>query len=243
MARPARPRGTGGWRVLGWDLTAGPARPTACALLEGRRLLALWQEWEDEALLASAERLRPDRVAMDAPLGLPRGLCCLEPACPCQPAVPQTGRACERALAREGIGSFFTTKRSLIKGLVYRALRLRRALEGMGVAVLEVFPYATRVRLWGRPLPPKASPKGLRLVREGLQALGLDLGPWRDAPLTHDEADALLSAFTGLLWLEGQAEAVGREDEGRIVVPVPGRAAPAGKRPRPPFRGGQGHGL
>lgn len=228
---------------MGWDLTTGPARPTAWALLEGRRLASLGRADTDAALLALAERLRPDLVAIDAPLGLPRGLCCLEPSCPCRPAAPRAGREGERLLAREGIGSFFTTKRSLLRRLVYRAMALRRALEGMGVPAAEVFPYATRVRLWGRPLPRKASPEGIALVREGLRALGLDLGPWQRAPLTHDEADALLSAFTGLLWLEGKAVALGREDESPIVVPVPGLAGTAGKDVPAPSGPAGGDGL
>ena len=131
---------------LGIDLTGSGRRPSASALLgAGDDVLDLGYLGEDTDILRLVERHAPRYVALDAPFGLPRGLCCLEESCPCSPESSQPGRACERELAsRYGIPCFWTTKRTIIKAMVYRAIALRAALEERGMEVLETYPYASR---------------------------------------------------------------------------------------------------
>src|ERR671936_204387 len=45
--------------------------------------------------------------------------------------------------------------------------------------------------------------------------------PLPDAGLTHDAVDALCAAFTAWTWRHGLGCALGRPDEGLIVLPVP----------------------
>jgi predicted nuclease with RNAse H fold len=57
------------------------------------------------------------------------------------------------------------------------------------------------------------------LRRAGLR--GVCEAPLPDAGLTHDAVDALCAAFTAWTWHHGLGCALGRPDEGLIVLPVP----------------------
>jgi predicted nuclease with RNAse H fold len=204
---------------VGIDLTSSPRRPSAYAVLDGSGSLAhVGLAREDAELLALTECWRPRIVAIDAPLSLPRGLCCLEEACPCRPVAPDGLKAVERDLFRQGISLYATTKRSIIKGMVYRAMRLRRALEEQGYVVLEVYPYAAKVRLWGKGMPKKTSPAGRDWLRERLDGLVSGLRE-HEGRLGHDQLDAIVAAYTAYLYDRGLAEGVGDRDEGLIWVP------------------------
>jgi predicted nuclease with RNAse H fold len=207
---------------LGIDPTAASRRPSAFAVLDdqgGLRDLGLVRE--DGDILALAGRWRPRYLAIDAPLSLPQGMCCLEESCPCAAASPDGLRAAERALLKGGIGLFRTTKRSIIKAMVYRAMRLRRALEERGYAVMEVYPYASKVRLFGLPIPKKTTKAGRQWLHERLEGLVPGLAEHRHT-LSHDEIDAIVAAYTAYLHGRGQAEAVGDREEGFIYLPKAG---------------------
>src|SRR5207249_11398493 len=126
------------------DLTAG-RRPSDLAALDltGERV-AFASCLSDDDLLAALCALGADVVAIDSPMGLPAGLCCLEESCSCVPKLGLTGRSAERELARLGIPCFWTTKRTIIKSMIYRAIALKGRLESEGYSVLEVFPYAVK---------------------------------------------------------------------------------------------------
>jgi len=204
---------------LGIDPASGPQRPSAFAVLDDQGSLHdLGLVREDDDILALARRWRPRYLAIDAPLSLPKGMCCLEESCPCAPASPDGLKAAERALLKEGIGLFRTTKRSIIKAMVYRAIRLRRALEERGYAVMEVYPYASKVRLFGRPIPKKTTKAGQQWLRQRLEGLVPGLREHRRS-LSHDELDAIVAAYTAYLHGQGQVEAVGEREEGAIYVP------------------------
>jgi predicted nuclease with RNAse H fold len=213
---------------LGIDPASTPRRPSAFAVLDERgslRDLGLAQE--DDDILALARRWRPRYLAIDAPLSLPEGMCCLEEGCACAPASPDGLKAAERALVKEGIGLFRTTKRSIIKAMIYRAIGkpprcgtggLRRALEERGYAVMEVYPYASKVRLWGKRIPKKTTAAGRQWLRQQLECVVPGLRE-HERPLSHDQLDAVVAAYTAYLRGRGQAEAVGDLREGIIYVP------------------------
>ena len=212
--------------ILGLDLTATERRPSACAVLDtAARVLDLRLCRTNNDLLVLAEECRPKVVAIDAPLSLPAGLHCLEETCPCQPTSPHKGRACEQALARLGIGCYFTTKRSLIKPMVYRGMALQAELGRRGLAVIEVYPFASKLRLFGR-LTGKATLAGRQALWARLRPL-LAGGPALPDDLpSHDLLDALLAAYTGLLYVRGQAEALGDPAEGLLWLPGGGECWP-----------------
>jgi len=103
--------------------------------------------------------------------------------------------------------------------MVYRAIGLRRTLEARGIPVIEVYPYAAKIRLWGRDIPKKTTPAGRRWLRERLEGLvpGMVDCPAR---LGHDELDAIVAAYTAHLRHRGLAEGVGDREEGLIYVPL-----------------------
>lgn len=172
----------------------------------------------DQEIVSLARRVRPAYVAIDAPLGLPRGMCCLETSCLCTAEAADGLRAAEREVIGRGFGLFRTTKKSIIKGLVYRAMALRGRLRAAGLQVLEVYPYASKIMLLGRSLPRKTTREGKTLLRAGVEWLVAGLAAV-DRTLSHDELDALVAAYTAYLYAGGRAEGVGEEREGVICLP------------------------
>ena len=213
---------------LGIDLTSTPRRPSGYAVLdEGGSLADVGLAREDAELLALIARWGPRIIAIDAPLSLPRGLCCLEEDCPC--AALNGLKAAERELFRQGISLYATTKRSIIKPMIYRAMGLRRKLEERGYTVLEVYPYASKVRLWGKGMPKKTTAAGRRWLRERLEGLVPGLAEC-SGRLGHDQLDAVVAAYTAYLYDRGLAEGVGDPDEGLIWVPAgAARPGPTGR--------------
>ena len=207
-------------RALGLDLTTSSHKKTAYAVLDKEMvLLATGFVTDNEEIISLAEELRPTLVAIDAPLSLPLGLCCLEESCPCHPISAGSGRQCERELSALGIGCYYTTKRSIIKGMVYRAIALKDRLEGRGFEVIEVYPYASRVRLFGE-LPRKTTVAGRRTLQVKLRHLIPSLPAPKEQLLSHDMLDALLAAYTGILYLDGQTQALGDPIEGLLHLPA-----------------------
>lgn len=171
----------------------------------------------DEELLALAGRERPQLIAIDAPLALPRGLDCLEESCPCG-AGGYPLRQAEREMAQQGIGCFFTTKKSIIKGMVYRGIALSRELSRQRHRVIEVYPYGSKVRLWGKPPPGKARGPGWDWVHH---RLGEVLPSPRPLPpaLDHHLCDAAIAAYTAWLHSRGATQVLGGGEDGEIILP------------------------
>jgi predicted nuclease with RNAse H fold len=192
---------------LGIDLTSSAARPSGYAVLdEQASLLAVGLVATSEEILSLASRWRPRLVALDAPLSWP-----LDP--------DSRGRRCELLLAREGIGTFRTTRRTIIRALIERAIPLAVTIRSQGFEVVEIYPYGSKVRLFGRPIPRKTTPEGRTWLRRRLEGLVPGLAD-RRGPLSHDELDAVLAAYTTVLRDRGQTEEVGDPVEGQICLPL-----------------------
>jgi predicted nuclease with RNAse H fold len=203
---------------IGLDLTSSSQKPSACIGLGIQLDLAFAGYVGTNAdLVALFASQSPHIIAIDAPLGLPKGLCCLEESCSCSPE-QGSGRQCERELAKLGVSCYFTTKKSIIKDMVYRAIRLRRDLESRGCDVIEVYPYASKVRLWARPIPRKSVPNGLAFLQKKLVGLIPSLSPYVH-DFSHDLCDAAIAAHTAHLYYRKEALLLGNPAEGAIVLP------------------------
>jgi predicted nuclease with RNAse H fold len=203
---------------VGIDLTAG-RRPSDVAGLDlSGEEVVFAQGVTDDELTDLLHDLGAEIVAVDSPMGLPAGLCCLEESCACA-ATGGTGRSAERELARLGIPCFWTTKRSIIRSMVYRAIGLKARWEAEGFVVLEVFPYAVKRILLGKDLPRKSTPDGILRLIEGAR-VALPAGHWPEpwAP-THDQMDALYCAITARLHALGETDLLGDPAEVPIVIP------------------------
>ncbi len=198
--------------VVGVDLAARPWRPTGVAILvDGKIYTCLLLG--DEEIVGFLSHHRPDLVAVDAPLSLPAGRCCLQPDCACRRF--GVARRCDRELVRLGFRVFWTALPSMVE-LTRRGVALAQRLQADGFRVIEVFPGAAQKRL-GLPRKQDSRPE---LTRRLVRDWGLILPP--DRQPTHDELDAATAAVVGLLYLQGLAEAVGDPAEGQIILPRPG---------------------
>jgi predicted nuclease with RNAse H fold len=99
------------------------------------------------------------------------------------------------------------------------AMAQRQALERAGKKVIEVYPYASKVALLGRPPAKKTTAAGRQWLQSGLSRWVHGLAT--DRLLSHDELDAVVAAYTAILWRHGQACALGGEEDGVIVVARP----------------------
>lgn len=205
--------------LIGIDLTSTPNKLAAWLGID-QDLGSISRGFfrEDVEVTALAEDYHSCLIAIDSPLGLPRGLCCLEEGCSCHPESVHKGRECERELARRGIPCYFTTKRSIIKQMVYRGIYLRQRLEEQGYKVIEIYPYASKVQLFGKPIPSKLSSGGLSFLHHHLTILIPGLSS-HIAEFNHDLCDAAIAAYTAYLHYLGKTKLLGIGEEGLICIP------------------------
>lgn len=210
---------------MGVDLTSAETKPSACVGLDKElRLTYFGFLYHDSDILKLAAQHEFELIAIDAPLSLPGGLCCLEESCSCQPINEIKGRSCEWELAKFGISCYFTTPKSIIKSMVYRGVRLKAELESKGYKVIEVYPYASKGCLFGRNIPKKATPAGLAFLKQHISRLLPSIAPYVDR-FNHDLCDAAIAAYTAFLYSQSKAELYGDPEEGAICVPFLDRAA------------------
>lgn len=205
---------------FGIDLTSSETKPSACLCLNDR-LQVVYRGFlkADEDIVAAVWSNLPCVVAVDAPLSLPLGLCCLEQGCGCKPMNPWPARWCEQELARRATPCYFTNKKSLIKRVAYRGMALKSRLAHQNCEVIEVYPYASKVHLFGKPVPRKTTAEGESWLRERTGELLKSQQPLLER-WSHDLCDAAIAAYTGFLYAEGRTEPVGDGEEGLIYVPA-----------------------
>ena len=160
-------------------------------------------------------------IAIDAPLSLPAGLCCLEENCLCRPKFPRKYRQCDQELRQQGIPCHPTSKRTFIKDLIYRGIELKTSISRevkQAGQVIEVYPFASKVRLFGTTIPQETTRQGMGLLRGKLGDILPTLRPYLDM-FDHDLADAGIAAYTGLLYHQNRAETLGDSEDGLIFIP------------------------
>ena len=168
---------------------------------------------DDAEILAIVERAGPTAtIAINAPLTLPRGRCCLDDDCPCRHDPGTRSRELERELLRLRVPILAM---ALIKVLARRGFILAAALRERDVTPLEVYPFAT-LRLLGLPSTGKRTQLGRRRIHNALQPLipGLD-----HPEASEHQLDAVVCALTAQLWRQGKTRTVGVADEGLMVIP------------------------
>ena len=208
--------------VLGIALKISEAKHSSVAGLSGQGgFLAIGRFKEDIKFLELVQSLKPELIAIGSPLCLPLGLDCLEPSCLCEMKFPERkGRLAEQQLSRVGIGYFASNKSHSSPGFIYRGISLCNELRKLGYNVIEVYPSATRVILFGDSAPPKRV--ALSFLKENLPPLIQGL-----MPLVHGldmgACDALLNAYTAVLNLRGETLSMGDGQEGFIIVPKYGK--------------------
>jgi len=206
--------------ILGVDLRASSKRPSTIVALDQKSNVTFMDSFdEDVELTQVAQFHQPQLIAIGAPLCLPLGLCCLETTCTCEFEVAQRkGRLLELELSRMGISCFFTNKGSIIRNLIYRGIGLSRRLRDLGFEVIESYPHATKVILFGDRVPPKNSAASLVFMKERLTPLIGGLDPYLNC-MDRNRCDAVLNAYTGYLHSQDATDVLGAPDEGTLVLP------------------------
>ena len=206
--------------ILGIDLRASRKRPSAVAILDSQsHLTELGSCYEDSDLTDLVGKVQPDLIAIGAPLNLPSGFCCLDQSCDCRFSIPgRKGRLLELELAKMGISCFYTNKGSIIRELIYRGIRLSQGLKAEGYNVIEVYPHATKMLLFGDKSPPKNSAASLSYMIDHLAPLVSGMDDHAD-DLDRNTCDAIINAYTGQLHAQSDTDVLGDAEEGMLVLP------------------------
>jgi predicted nuclease with RNAse H fold len=200
---------------LGIDLAGLPSNPSGVAVLIDGSLTLLRSACTDAELVAQARACGPATiVAINAPLGLPSGRCCLDDACPCRYDPGTRSRTVERLLARERIPTLAT---ALLKVLARRGIALAARLRAERFCVIEAYPYAT-LRMLNLPATGKRSRAGRATMLAALAPLVPGLA---HPDATEHEVDAVVCALTADLWLRLRCRELGDPLEGTMIVPLP----------------------
>ncbi len=206
--------------VLGVDLRASSKKPSSFAVLDTQsHLTELSSFYEDSELIKLVDDLQPDLVAIGAPLNLPSGFCCLDQTCDCRFSVSdRKGRLLELELAKMGISCFYTNKGSIIRDLIYRGIHLSNMLRESGHTVIEVYPHATKMLLFGDKVPPKNSAISVSYMIGHLTPLVSGMERHAD-DLDRNTCDAIINAYTGQLHAQSKTDVLGDPEEGILVLP------------------------
>jgi uncharacterized protein len=193
--------------VLGLDLAGSPRRPTGFCVLKGRGV-SVGHLFDDEDIFETVGTAAPGVIAIDAPLALPAGRCCLRDTCAC--AGTSHFRVSDYELRRLGI-RFFPITLGPMRQLTERGMHLKAALEGRGFTVIETYPGAAQ-DIWG--IPRQRDIDGLRrgLSRFRLQGLS-------QSERSPHVLDAVTCALVGKLYLAGSACSIGSPDEVLMILP------------------------
>jgi len=207
---------------FGIDLTSTEAKPSACLGLDGKsQLVYLGFITENRDIVTLLNFYSPQVIAIDAPLSLPSGLCCLEENCPCKPEFPRKNRQCDQELRQQGIPCYPTSKKTFIKDLIYRGIELKTSIDRevkQAGQVIEIYPFASKVRLFGKTMPRKTKKQGVSFLKDMIGGILPGLKPYLDM-FDHDLCDAAVAAYTALLYHQNRVEALGSSEEGLIFIP------------------------
>lgn len=187
--------------IIGLDLAGVESRPSGFCILDGMRV-ETQLVYNDKEIVQKIDEVKPEVIAIDAPLSLPKGRKSIEER------TDVHLRECDKELLRRGI-KFFPITLGPMRKLTERGIKLKKLLENKSFKVIEVYPGGAQDVL---SIPRKQ--QGLDKLRKGLEKLGIK-GLTKD--MSDHELDAITSAFVGKLFVEGKTETLGNENG--IVMP------------------------
>jgi len=188
--------------TIGLDLAGVETRPTGFCILDGMRV-ETQLVYNDREIVQKIDEVKPEVIAIDAPLSLPKGRKSIE---------ERTNvhlRECDKELLGRRI-KFFPITLGPMRKLTERGIKLKKILKNKGFKVIEVYPGGAQDVL---NIPRKQ--QGLEKLRKGLEKLKIK-GLTKN--MNDHELDAVTCAFVGKLFLERKSETLGDPEEG-IVMP------------------------
>jgi len=199
-------------KIIGIDLAGVSKKQTGFAILYDGMKVKTEVLHEDEEIISKSLDEKPDIITIDAPLGLPKGRCCVDYNCEC--VKHGYTRKAERLLMKMGIRVFPCGFAGMQK-LTMRGIKLRKVFEEKGYEVIETYPGSAQDILG---IPRKG--KGIELLRKALVDYGFD-GDVKKEKITDHELDAITSALVGRFYLEKKHVAIGDPEEKQIIIPIP----------------------
>lgn len=183
-------------KIIGIDLAGKQDNPTGICVLNQDHVI-LKTVYNNKDIIDYVKKVNPTLIAIDAPLSLPKGRCCLEKDCKC--AKFGHYRQAEREIHPYGRVLPLTFRG--MKILTLRGIKLARELKE-DFQLIETHPRTSQKQL------------GINDIKE-------DLSPIYKLPSdpTEHELDALLAAVTGYLYLKEECIKLGDPEEGIIVIP------------------------
>jgi len=188
--------------VVGIDLAGSESRQTGFCVLRGMKVETLIV-YSDDEIIRKIEELKPELIAIDAPLSMPKG----------RKSINENNgihfRECDKELLKRKI-KFFPITLGPMRKLTERGIKLKSLLKKKGFKVIEVYPGGAQ-DIWN--IPRKQN--GVEKLMEGLKSLGIK---GLKKSMSDHELDAATCALVGKLFLEGKAKILGEIDDG-IVIP------------------------
>ncbi|MCP8320058.1 MAG: DUF429 domain-containing protein [archaeon] len=195
-------------KFIGIDLAGVETRDSGICILDEELKAKVSTLKNDDKIIDFIIKIRPDIIAIDAPLSLPFGRCCLKDTCSCR----NKGhlRRCDRELLKMKI-KFFPITLGPMRKLTERGIKLKNIIEEKSIKVIEVYPGGAQDMLG---IPRKQ--KGIEELRKGLMEIGIK---GISKVISDHELDAITSALVGKMYIEGDYLALGDSEEGLIIMP------------------------
>ena len=190
--------------VLGIDLAGSEKRNTGICSMDRKMNCICKTVKKDGEIFEIVKITKPKVIAIDAPLSLPKGRRSIDKKSNIH------FRECDRELWKLHI-KFFPITLGPMRMLTKRGMKIAKKLRGMGYEVIEVYPGATQ-----DILGIKRKQYGLKKLKRDLEKIGIKFNKKK---LNGDELDAATAAYTGLMYLKGDYEALGDPEEGQIIIP------------------------
>lgn len=180
--------------IIGIDLAGKEENPTGIAIWEKGKV-ETHLIYINKEILKFIRNVKSSIVAIDAPLKLPKN---------------GFLRKADKDLIKKGY-RVFPPGLPAMKMLTLRAIRLNRLITKEGIKTIEVHPTSTRKAL---NMPVKDWEK----IQATLESMGLE-GTLKERTLSPHEIDAVTAALTAYLYMKGETEALGNNEEGYIIIP------------------------
>ncbi len=215
--------------ILGIDLAAKAENQTGIAFINNRKIF-LKTFYSNEDIINEIIRRRPWIVAIDAPLSLPEGRCCLEKDCSC--SVGGHFRRSDREMRK--FGGVLPLTFPGMKTLTFRGIEIKKLINKIYgdsgnfsrdsnnsktdlskvtkidyIDLIETHPRTSQ-RVFGFS---DTVEEFFSLIQEFFQ-FNKDL-----EDTTPHEIDGLFAAFSGLFYSQDKYLEVGNPEEGSIIVP------------------------
>lgn len=215
------------FNIIGIDLAAKSENETGIAIINGKKVI-LKTVFSNKDIIQTIKKISPSMVAIDAPLSLPKGRCCLEKDCKCRVG----GHFRQSDLQMRKYGGVLPLTFPGMKTLTFRGIGLKKLINEVNnnlignnsitnklitddfekdndLILIETHPRTSQ-RIFGFL---DNLDEFFTIIEEFFEFNKC----LNDA--TQHEIDGLFAALSGLFYSCGKYLEVGDSEEGMIVVP------------------------